>query len=111
MFIKDEITSRKEDFLSLCTLFGIKYIYAFGSSVSDRFILQGSDIDLIVELETVDPVERGEKLMELWDVFESFFNRKVDMLTEKSIRNPFLKKNIDATKVLIYDGSRKKILV
>jgi len=33
----------------------------------------------------------------------------VDLLTDYSIRNPYLRKSIDATKVLIYDGTRLKI--
>ncbi|HBX49560.1 MAG: hypothetical protein A2275_11545 [Bacteroidetes bacterium RIFOXYA12_FULL_35_11] len=37
--------------------------------------------------------------------------RKVDMLTDSSIKNPYLRKNIDASKFLIYDGQRKKKIV
>ena len=70
-----------------------------------------SDIDLLVEIDSKDPIDRGEKLLELWDQFEIFFRRKVDLLTESSIHNPFLRKSIDSTKVLIYDGSGEKVLV
>ncbi len=99
------------DFIALCVRHNVKYLYAFGSSVSDRFNYSSSDIDLIVEIDNKDPIERGGKLMSLWDTFEIFFHRKVDLLTESSIKNPFLRKNIDSTKVLIYDGSTQKILV
>lgn len=70
-----------------------------------------SDIDLLVEIDDSDPIERGENLLSLWDKFEDFFNRKVDLLTESSIRNPYLRDSIDATKILIYDGTGQKILV
>jgi len=111
MIIKDEISKGSVDFIALCIKHNVKYLYAFGSSVSDRFNHSSSDIDLIVEIEDKDPIERGEKLLSLWDTFEIFFHRKVDLLTESSIKHPFLKKNIDATKVLVYDGSTQKILV
>jgi len=83
----------------------VKYLYAFGSSTDERFDPMSSDIDLLVEIDSPDPIDRGEKLLSLWDLFEKFFNRKVDLLTESSVRNPYLKKSIESTKVLIYDGS------
>jgi len=111
MVIKDEISKREVDFVNICQNHNVKYIYAFGSSTNDRFNLMTSDIDLLLEIEVTDPVERGEKLMSLWDNLESFFKRKVDLLTDASLRNPFLKKNIESTKVLIYDGTRQEVFV
>ena len=111
MIIKDEILNRLIDFRTLCKEHNVKYLYAFGSSVTDKFDHNTSDIDLFVEIDTSDPVERGEKLISLWDTFETFFHRKVDLLTESSLRNPYLKKSIDSTKVLIYDGEGSKVLV
>lgn len=111
MVIKDEIVKRLNDFNALCQKHGVKYLYAFGSSVTDRFDFEKSDFDLLVEIDDKDPIERGEKLISLWDNLESFFHRKVDLLTESSIRNPYLRKSIDATKILIYDRTGKKVLV
>jgi hypothetical protein len=105
MIIKDEILKKQKDFTILCRNHNVKYLYAFGSSVSEKFDVNKSDIDLLVEIDSKDPIDRGEKLLSLWDLFEVFFMRKVDLLTDSSIRNPFLRKSIDSTKVLIYDGS------
>jgi uncharacterized protein len=111
MVIKDEISKREIVFVNLCQDHNVKYIYAFGSSTNDRFNFTTSDIDLLLEIEVTDPVERGEKLMSLWDHLESFFKRKVDLLTESSLRNPYLKSSIENTKVLIYDGTRQEVFV
>jgi predicted nucleotidyltransferase len=111
MEIKAEISKRRKYFAVLCKDHKVKYLYAFGSSVSEKFDPTKSDIDLLVEIDSEDPVERGEKLLSLWDLFENFFNRRVDLLTDSSVRNPFLRKSIDSTKVLIYDGSGEKIFV
>jgi predicted nucleotidyltransferase len=86
-------------------------MYAFGSSVTNHFDPVKSDIDVVVTIDIEDPVECGEKLLSLWDSLEVFFERKVDLLTDDSIRNPFLKKSIEATKKLIYDGQGEKVLV
>jgi predicted nucleotidyltransferase len=111
MRVKDEIAQQPDDFKILCQTHNVKQLYAFGSSVSDSFDPQRSDIDLLVELDDLDPLDKGEKLISLWDKFENFFHRKVDLLTDSSIRNPYLKKNIDSTKVLIYDGNGAQIFV
>jgi hypothetical protein len=111
MIIKDEISKKRDAFIIMCKDHKVKYLYAFGSSVSDKFDKAKSDIDLLVEIDSRDPIDRGEKLLSLWDLFEGFFNRKVDLLTDASIRNPYLRKSVDSTKVLIYDGAGQKVLI
>lgn len=104
MNLKASIQYRMAEFLSLCKTHNVKKLYAFGSSVTNQFDEDSSDIDLLIEIDADDPIERGESLISIWDKFEQFFQRKVDLLTDNSIKNPILRKNIDATKVLIYDG-------
>ena len=111
MIVRDQIAKKKKDFILLCESHNVKYLYAFGSSTDERFDPKNSDIDLLVEIDSPDPIDRGEKLLSLWDLFENFFNRKVDLLTESSIRNPYLKKSIESTKVLIYDGPGQKVSI
>ncbi len=109
MQIKDELKSRVAEFENMCKDHGVKYMYAFGSVVSERFNPNSSDIDLLVEIEAENPLDRGEKLLDLWDKLELFFNRKVDLLTASSIKNTYLKSSIDKTRILIYDGKGQKI--
>jgi len=109
MAIKDEIIKNLPDFKNICENHQVKYLYAFGSAVGGKFDNEKSDIDLLVEVDDPDP--RGEKLLSLWDTLESLLKRKVDLLTSSSIRNPFLRKSIAANKILIYDGTRQKVLI
>ncbi len=109
--LKSHIQQKSCQFSNLCQSHNVKMLYAFGSSISDQFDEQTSDIDLLVEIDESDPVERGEKLISLWDRLEEFFDRKVDLLTESSLKNPILKKNIERTKVLLYDGRGQKVSV
>jgi uncharacterized protein len=103
MIILEEISKELNVFKTLCSTHKVKYLYAFGSSTTNKFDFDKSDIDLLVEIDSQDPIERGENLISLWDTFEEFFHRKVDLLTEASIRNPYLRKSIDSSKVLLYD--------
>jgi uncharacterized protein len=105
------IKERYSDFVELCRSHKVDKIYAFGSSITDHFDPEKSDIDIVVKVDIDDPVDRGEALLSLWDKLEGLFKRKVDLLTEDSIRNPYLKANINRTKRLIYDGEGEKVFV
>ncbi len=111
MNLKEAINYKMAEFLALCKAHNVENLYAFGSSITEQFREDSSDIDLLIELQNQDPIERGENLMSIWDKFEYFFQRKVDLLTNSSIKNPILKQNIDSTKVLIYDGQKQEILI
>lgn len=111
MGIKDYISKNSEAFKSICLRHKVDFLYAFGSSVTSSFNPKTSDIDLLIDVKGKDPIDRGELLMSLWDELELYFNRKVDLLTPTSIKNPYLKKSIDETKILIYEGSGEKILI
>lgn len=63
MKLQSEIQNRRDEFLSLCQVHQVQSLHAFGSSVTDRFNEMSSDIDLLVEIDVEDPIERGEKLM------------------------------------------------
>lgn len=105
------IKERYTEFVELCRSHKVDKIYAFGSSITNHFDPVTSDIDVVVKLNIDDPLDRGEALLSLWDNLEALFKRKVDLLTEDSIRNPYLKSNIDRTKKLIYDGEGAKVFV
>jgi predicted nucleotidyltransferase len=89
----------------------VKRLYLFGSALTPRFDKDKSDIDVLVETENLSPEEKGELLMVLWDDLEKLFSRKVDLLTEGSLRNPYLAKEIKQTRKLIYDGQSKQVFI
>lgn len=88
----------------ICRSFNVKRLFVFGSLGSDTFDIDTSDVDLIVELDEQDPVEKGEKLLNLWNKFEDLFGRKVDLISNAQVRNPYLKQGIEATKKLVYES-------
>ncbi len=106
MNLMNSIKEKAKEFITLCENHDVKTLYAFGSSVNKNFKEESSDIDLLIELNTLDPILRGELLIDIWDKFEIFFQRKVDLLTFNSIKNPILRKNIDSTKILIYEREK-----
>lgn len=108
--LKDLIAKDRSGFQQLCEAHEVAQLHAFGPSVKGGFN-SASDIDMIVDLKTKDPLRYGELMLDLWDKLEAFFGRRVDLLTMRSMKNPVLREEVERTKVLIYDGSRSQVLV
>lgn len=80
----------------------IKQAYVFGSVVTDRFNDE-SDVDFLVKFdEGLDPLERGSLWWDLYYELKDNLNREVDIITEKSLKNPYFTKSVNANKIKIY---------
>ena len=76
--------------------------FASGFVLTNRFT-EKSDIDLVVDFDKeVEQVDYVNNFFDLRDALSAIFHREIDLLEDKAIRNPILKKNIDNTKLLIY---------
>jgi predicted nucleotidyltransferase len=95
------IEQYKNSISNLCRQCDVKTLYAFGSVLTDRFNDQ-SDVDMIVDINSSNPLDYADKYFDLKFAMQDIFNRPVDLLEEKAIRNPYLRQEIDSTKQLIY---------
>ena len=87
----------------LCLQNKVKSLYAFGSVLTNRFN-NDSDIDMVVDIDSTNPLEYAECYFKLKFALQDLFNRPVDLLENKSIRNSYLRQEIDNSKQLIYAG-------
>lgn len=88
----------------LCQQYNISKLYAFGSITRPQYFNENSDLDFIAQFDEHDsPESIGEALFDLAEDFEMLFHRPVDLLRERSFRNPVFQRITDQTKVLIYD--------
>lgn len=110
MQINPIIEKHFDQLAALCKKYKVDRVYAFGSVVTGT-LNESSDIDLIVELAPLTPVEKGENLLSLWNELEELYDREVDLLTDKPIRNPYLRKAIEESKMLIYEREGQEISV
>ena len=101
MVTNDLISKYAADILILCKQHHVKTLYVFGSALTERFN-SDSDIDLEVDIDETDPLDYAELYFDLKFALEDLLKRPVDLLENKAIRNPFLRKQIDNTKQLIY---------
>jgi predicted nucleotidyltransferase len=73
----------------------------FGSALTENF-KRSSDIDLLVDFSGVELYDYADNYFDLKSSLEKLFKRQVDLLEDKAVKNPYLRKSIDSTKILIY---------
>ncbi len=82
---------------------GIKRCYVFGSASSGDFNDQ-SDIDLLLSFDDQLSVkEYTNNYFELHYQLRSLLNREIDIVTEKTLSNPYFIDHINKSKALIYE--------
>jgi predicted nucleotidyltransferase len=97
------ITENIEKIKEYCKKYKVKELYAVGSVVSDRFS-ENSDIDLLIKFDNISIEEYTDNYFTLHKLFGKIFKRKIDLITEKSLSNPFFIKSIEKSKQLLYAG-------
>jgi len=95
----------------LCRRYGVERLYLFGSAVSDR-LQPASDLDFVVEMADRQPnAAYARRYLDFADELERLFARRVDLVTEQGIRNPYLRREIHATRQLVYGQSRQEAAI
>ena len=80
----------------------IDKVYLFGSVLTNEYS-KDSDIDFLIKFQdNLNPLEKGELWWSLHDTLRLYFNREIDIVTEKSLKNPYFIKELNKTKQLIY---------
>jgi hypothetical protein len=90
-----------EQIIEACQTNQVKRLFAFGS-ITRSELNANSDIDLIVEIDDSDPFLYTDHYFKLKEKLEKLLNRPIDLLEDKAIKNPYLRSEIDKTKVMIY---------
>ena len=96
-----EISKHNNDIQKLCKIHRVKKLYAFGSILTDKFNAD-SDVDFIVDFEPFEIAEYADNYYELKFSLEKILKRRVDLLEEQSIKNPYFMQSIKSQRQLIY---------
>ena len=96
------ITDNIHQIRMICERQHIQTLFAFGSVCSERFN-EASDIDLLVSFKPLNYGDYADNYFQTADMFEKVFNRPVDLVTDKSLKNPYFIKTVNQTKVLLYE--------
>ncbi len=95
--IKDKL----DDLKKLCQDYDVKTMYVFGSVCTDKFN-DKSDIDILISFKDISIEKYTDNYFDLHYRLEELLDRKIDLLTENSLSNPYFIESIEETKQLLY---------
>ncbi len=97
------LADAKSELAQLCKAHGVRRLAAFGSAVNGRFNLKTSDYDFVVTFsDTVSP-DYADRYFDFAESLERLLGRKVDLVTERSIRRQSFRRAIETANEVIYE--------
>lgn len=95
------IEMNMDKIVALCKKYKVAKLWVFGSILTDRFTDQ-SDVDfsVIFNYHLIDDL--FVTFFDFIEELEVLLGRKVDMVDETEVSNKYFRKELDATKCLIY---------
>ena len=88
--VKDKLEALK----ALCLKHRVERLDVFGSAARDDFDPESSDLDFLVEFESMSPVDYADSFFGLLEDLERLFGRRIDLLESEPIENPYLRQSI-----------------
>ncbi len=97
------ITENQTALGHLCARYCVHRLELFGSALTeDRFDSANSDMDFLVEFLPLEPGQRADHYFGLLEALQDLFQRPVDLVVTRSIRNPYFLQAIDKERELLY---------
>lgn len=94
--------SQLEAISSACRQHKVQRMHLFGSALRDDFDPGHSDLDLLVEFQPLDAASLYRTSFALLNELRQSLACPVDLVMADAVRNPYIKKTIDASKKQIY---------
>ena len=96
------IRGYQSELAQLCLKFHVRRLELFGSAVSGEFNSEFSDLDFLVEFESLPEGEYADTFFGFKQALESLFGIPVDLVIPSAIRNPYFRQSVEKCKALLY---------
>ena len=97
------VAEQEEAFAAVCRRFGVRRLEVFGSAARDDFDPAKSDFDFIVTFADKSPGTYADRYLDFAASVEKLLGRRIDLLTERCIRNPYFRREVEAARQIVYD--------
>ena len=106
------VEEKRSEIAALCRRYGVERIDLFGSAATERFDPRTSDLDFVVRFADRQPTGGyADRYLDFADSLERLFQRRVDLVTEQSIRNPYFRREIEVTREVLYEQPEQEAVV
>jgi predicted nucleotidyltransferase len=77
-------------------------LHVFGSALNAEFRSDESDLDLLVEFVPMEPYARVDAYFGMLEELRALLNMKVDLVMAGAVKNPYIAREIERTKEVLY---------
>lgn len=98
----DLIEKHRQDLEDLCRKHEVKMLAIFGSAAEGAFDVERSDLDFLVDFLPLAEGQIAPDYFGLLHNLEDLFQRKIDLVMDRAIRNPYFRKEVDRSRKTIY---------
>jgi predicted nucleotidyltransferase len=98
----DVVQAKRKEIEALCRQCGVRRLDLFGSAATGGFDRASSDVDCLVEFGPLAPGERAEAFFCLLEGLERLLGRRVDLVVDRAIRNPYFRESVYETRQVLY---------
>lgn len=92
------IERAKDDIAALCRRYRVLRLDHFGSAATAAFREDGSDLDFVVTFAGTRAPDHADRYLDFAEALEALLGRHVGLVTERSIRNPYFRRAVEATR-------------
>ena len=96
------LRNRLDAIAEACERYRVIRLDAFGSALRDEFRPGRSDVDLLVELDSMEPYARVDAYFGLLEDLRAILGEQVDLVISGAVKNPYIAREIARTKELLY---------
>lgn len=101
------IETNIERLRALCKKYRVAKLWVFGSILTPHFT-HDSDVDFSVNFDSAKIKDEGLDWADIFFDFihdlEVLFGRRVDLVCDEDVSNSHFRKELDATKILVYES-------
>lgn len=99
------ITENIGQIISACERYKVRYLYVFGSAARGEDFKEDSDVDFLYNFkkEEIPFPDYADNYFDFLFKLEDLLGRKIDLVPDEKIKNPFFLKHVNADKIKIYD--------
>ena len=97
-----DLIRHRAELEQLCRTFHVRRLELFGSAATGQDRPGESDLDFLVEFEPLPYGGAFNTYFDFRQALEDLFNRPIDLVIDSAIKNPYFRRSVDESKVLVY---------
>jgi len=96
------ILDKKKEIERICAKHHVRSLSLTGSAISGTWAPNTSDIDFIIEFQSMSPADHAERYFGILEELEDLFCHRIDLIEMSAVTNPHLRESFASTQEPLY---------